>query len=47
MTPSTQSKAVSKSATAGLRVRPRRDFEAMTERRLRAGKMFAKGSSQA
>ena len=47
MTPSTRSKAVSKSTTAGLRVRPRRDFEAMTERRLRAGKMFAKGSSQA
>lgn len=47
MTPSTRSKAVSKSATAGRRVRPRRDLEAMTERRLRAGKMFAKGSSQA
>ena len=47
MTSSPRSTAVSKAATAGLRVRPRRDFEAMTERRLRAGKMFAKGSSQA
>jgi transposase len=28
-------------------VRPRRDFEALTQRRLRAGKMFDDGSPQA
>lgn len=28
-------------------MRPRRDFEALTERRLRAGKMFENGSAQA
>ena len=33
--------------TTSRRVRPRRDFEALTQRRLRAGTMFAKGSSQA
>ncbi|MHB8380047.1 MAG: winged helix-turn-helix domain-containing protein [Acidimicrobiales bacterium] len=33
--------------TTSRRVRPRRDFEALTKRRLRAGTMFAKGSPQA
>jgi transposase len=46
MTPSTRSKTSSPSTTSR-RVRPRRDFEAMTQRRLRAGTMFDKGSSQA
>jgi transposase len=46
MTPATRSPA-SSSASKRRRVRPRRDFEAMTERRMRAGKMFKKGSTQA
>lgn len=46
MTPSTGSKT-SVPTTTGRRVRPRRDFEAMTQRRMRAGTMFDKGSSQA
>jgi len=46
MTPATRSKNPVPTATSR-RVRPRRDFEAMTQRRLRAGTMFEKGSSQA
>lgn len=46
MTPSSRSKT-SAPTTTSRRVRPRRDFEALTERRLRAGKMFENGSAQA
>ena len=46
MTPSSRSKT-SAPTTTRRRVRPRRDFEALTERRLRAGKMFENGSAQA
>ena len=46
MTPSTRSKT-SVPTTTSRRVRPRRDFEALTQRRLRAGKMFEKGLAQA
>ena len=46
MTPSTRSKT-SVPSTSSRRVRPRRDFEALTQRRLRAGKMFDDGSAQA
>ncbi len=46
MTPSSRSKT-SVPTTTSRRVRPRRDFEALTERRLRAGKMFEGGSAQA
>lgn len=46
MTPSTRSKT-SVPTTTSRRVRPRRDFEALTQRRLRAGKMFEDGSAQA
>ena len=46
MTSSTRSKTSVPTPTSK-RVRPRRDFEAMTQRRLRAGTMFQKGSSQA
>ena len=46
MTPSTRSKT-SVPSTSSRRVRPRRDFEALTQRRLRAGKMFDDGSTQA
>ncbi len=46
MAPSSRSKT-SAPTTTRRRVRPRRDFEALTERRLRAGKMFENGSAQA
>ena len=46
MTPSSRSKT-SVPPTTSQRVRPRRDFEALTQRRLRAGKMFEDGSPQA
>jgi transcriptional regulator with XRE-family HTH domain len=46
MTPSTRSKT-SVPTTTSRRVRPRRDFEALTQRRLRAGTMFEGGSTQA
>jgi len=46
MTPSSRSKT-SVPTTTNRRVRPRRDFEALTQRRLRAGKMFDDGSPQA
>ena len=46
MTPSSRSKT-SAPTTTSRRVGPRRDFEALTERRLRAGKMFENGSAQA
>ena len=46
MTPSTRS-TTSVPSTTSRRVRPRRDFEALTQRRLRAGKMFDDGSAQA
>ncbi len=46
MTPSTRSKKSASTATSR-RVRPRRDFEALTRRRLRAGQLFERGSSQA
>jgi len=46
MTPAPRSKTTPPATTRG-RVRPRRDFEAMTQRRFRAGTMFQKGSSQA
>ena len=46
MTRATRS-TTSASTTTSRRVRPRRDFEALTQRRMRAGTMFEKGSSQA
>ena len=46
MTPSSRSKTSVPTATSR-HVRPRRDFEALTQRRLRAGKMFDDGSAQA
>ena len=46
MTPSARS-TTSVPSTTSRRVRPRRDFDALTRRRLRAGKMFDDGSAQA
>src|SRR5208282_4286904 len=47
MPTSTSSPARASTATAKSRVRPRRDFAAMEERRMRAADLFAKGVSQA
>jgi transposase len=47
MTTSSRSRVHKTTITSAKRVRPRRDFDALKERRLRAGEMFKRGSTQA